>query len=415
MHPPPERPQMRRRIEFLLGGVLIAYTAIAQPKWRATVSPAEHPGLHAIVLSPELVGVSRTDLGDLRLVDSTGRVVPFVLQRSSAGPMRSRFVPYTLLRNEVLPKSTVVELERPVDRQLDELHIWTRPVDVEKHVRITGSDDRERWYMVKDEHVVTQGARGDPPHQVLLVQLPRSDYRFFRIALNDSLTDPMQILGVGHFVEEAAHARYTSATVKWEQHDSASFTHLWVTAPHPIPVERIVYAVQDTVPFHRTGRMQAPRNAIRRNGRRERTEHFEETVASFTLASDQEQEIDLTGTREDTFDLSIDNSDDRPLRFTDLHVFNTEYILLANLETGMRYSFTTGDASLSPPDFDMAHFADELPVPVDTLTTSPLELLPQKANAPPLFDPSKWWIWAIIVALMGGMGLMAVRMLKKVE
>ncbi len=404
---------MRRRIELLLVGVMIARAALAQPQWRAAVPSVDRSGLHAIVLAPELIGLSRTDLGDLRLVDSTGNDVPFVLRRSSAGPVHSRFVPYTLLRNEVLPKSTVVELERPADRQLDELHIWIRPVDVKKHVRITGSDDRERWYMVKDEHVVTQGARGDPPHQVLLVDLPRSDYRFFRIALNDSLTDPMQILGVGHFAEEAARAQYTATAIKWEQHDSASFTHLRITAPHPLPVERIVYAVQDTVPFHRTGHMHVVRTLLQRNGRRERPERIKETLATFTLTSDDDFAIDLPGTREDTFELTIDNGDDRPLRFTAVQVFNTQQVLLAYLEPGMRYSLTTGDATLSPPDFDMAHFAEELPPPVDTLSTGSLEPLPQKARTQPLFDPSKWWIWAIIVALMAGMGLMAVRMLRK--
>ena len=404
---------MRRRIEILIGGALVAHAALAQPQWRAAVPAVERSGSHAIVLAPELIGLSRTDLGDLRLLDSTGHDVPFVLQRSSAGPMRSRFVPYTLLRNEVLPKSTVVELERPADRQLDELHIWIRPVDVEKHVRITGSDDRERWYMVKDEHVVTQGARGDPPHQVLLVQLPRSDYRFFRIALNDSLTDPMQVLGVGHFAEETIRARYTAAVMKWEQHDSASTTRLRITAPHPVPVERVVCTVQDTMPFHRPGHMQVLRTLLRRNGRRERPERINETLASFTFTSNGDFAIDLPGTREDTFDLMIDNGDNRPLHFTAVQVFNTEQMLLANLEPGMTYSLTTGDASLSTPDFDMAHFADELPTPVDTLNMGLLEPLPQKATAPPLFDPSKWWVWAIIIGLMVGMGLMAVRMLRK--
>ena len=33
-------------------------------------------------------------------------------------------------------------------------------------------------------------------------------------------------------------------------------------------------------------------------------------------------------------------------------------------------------------------------------------LLPQVPDAP-LFDPAKWWVWALIFALMGGMGYLA--------
>ncbi len=406
----PIKGAMQKAILFNL--VFLAGIAQAQ-QWQAVLPTIERSGLHAIILGPELIGASREDIGDLRLVDSTGQDVPYLLRMAGSGPVRSRFVPYELVRNEVLPKSTVVEIERPQDQQIDELHIWVRPVEVRKQVRITGSDNGTKWYMVKDDHVVPQGARGEPPHQVLLLEVPRSDYRYLRITLNDSLTAPMQILGVGRFVEQALPARYTEATINWQQRDSAGTTTLYVSAERPVLVERISYAVRDTLPFHRSGQMRATHSTEIRDRRKRRTVEQEMTLAYFTLASDLDHVITLPGSQEKEFDLRIDNRDDRPLRFSDLKVYQVERTILANLEPGMRYHFTTGDPERHAPKFDMAHFQKELLAPVATIDHASLQAMPKDKKAGPAFDPAKWWIWVIILALMVGMGLMAVKMLGK--
>ena len=401
---------MRKALLFNL--VFLSCVAQAQ-QWQAELPVIVRSGLHAIILGPELVGVSRADIGDLRLVDSTGKDVPYVLRLAEAGPLKSRFVPYDLVRNEVLPKSTVVEIARPQDQQIDELHLWIRPVEVRKQVRITGSDNGTEWFMVKDDHVVPQGARGDPPHQVLLVAVPRSDYRYLRITLNDSLTAPIQILGVGRFVEQALPARYTEATINWQQRDSAGTTTLHVSADRPILVERISYAVRDTLPFHRSGQMRAVHTTEIRDRRKLRTVEQEMTLAYFTLAYDLDPIMTVPGSREKEFDLRIDNRDDRPLRFSELKVYQVERTILANLEPGIRYHLTTGDPELHAPEFDIVHFQKELPAPIATLDHGALQPRSKDKDKGPAFDPAKWWIWVIILALMVGMGLMAVKMLRK--
>ena len=365
-------------------------------------------------LSPELVGLSGNNTHDLRLLDSTGQEVPYVIRVAKAGPVRSRFVAYPLLRNEALPQRTEVELERPVDRQLDELQIWIRPVEVSKKVRITGSDDRTNWYMLKDEHVVAQGAQGDPPHQVLNIRIPRSDYRYFRITLNDSLTPPLRILGVGRFAEMALAARYTEASVRWTQQDTAGRTILQISSSHPVPVERITYAVRDTLPFQRSGNFVVTRTINTRKGRRELIEERKESLDHFTLASAGDHEILLPCSHEQRFELVIENGDDRPLQFDAIQVYQTERTLIAHLQPGMRYHLTTGDSKEHAPNYDLARFEEPL-TPIDMLAHGPLTAIPQAANAGPAFDPSQWWVWALILVLMAGMGWMAVRMLRKAD
>ncbi len=372
------------------------------------------PGLHAITLQADLLGRSRVDLGDIRLVDSAGVQVPYVIEEVRSSAAHGHFVPYRLLRNEAMDRSTVIEFEREGEKQVDALHIWIRPTDAAKKVRVTGSDDRQHWYMVKDEHLAAQGARGDPPHQVLIMDLPRSDYRYFRLTLNDSLTAPLNVLGVGYFDEGAsALPHYLDAgALPFLQRDSAGESYLHIRCPRPLLIERLEYRVSDTVRYRRDATMLHTVHDTLRRGRHDVPLRSHRLLGRSTLASDLAPVIEFPASRLDTFELLVHNGDDRPLHFVALHAQVVHRVLLAELQPGMRYRLTTGDATGTLPRYDMAHFADELPTPVDTLIHGALTALPIATTAAPLVDPSQWWVWAAIISLMVGMGWMAMRMLK---
>ena len=135
-------------------------------------------------------------------------------------------------------------------------------------------------------------------------------------------------------------------------------------------------------------------------------------------ADDATRKIELVSTLQELpwteLDLVIENGDDRPLRFDAIHVYQTERVLVAHLQPGMSYHLTTGDPKEHAPNYDLARFEEPL-TPIDTLTHGALTAIPQAVNAGPAFDPSQWWVWALILTLMAGMGWMAVRMLRKAD
>ena len=407
---------MLRKRDLTIFPLLCAGTLLAQQaKWSASVPMARASGLQAIRLSPELLGAARADLGDIRLLDSAGTEVPYVIRESmrSSGP--EHFVAYGMLRNAVLKHSTEVEIERPADEMLEELHVWIKPIDAEKRVRITGSDDRQAWYMVKDDHVALQGARGDPPHQVLQLRIPRSDYRFLRLTLNDSLTAPMKVLGVGRFVPERAPEGVRTAPVSlpFTRTDSAKRTVLRFALPHALLVERLTIAVEDSLPFMRQVELGVWRSSTVNERKHARQQRWLEQMGSFMIRQGEGASFSLMPARLDTFELRIDNGDDRPLRIRAVMAQCQERVLLARLGAGMSYRLTAGDEQRMPPQYDMAHFADDLPMPLDTLLHGALVGTAETVPEGPAFDPAEGWIWAAIIALVLGMGWMAVRMLRK--
>lgn len=407
---------MLRKRDLILIPLLGAGTLLAQQaKWKAVVPAVDEQGLHAIRLSPELLGGARADLGDIRLRDSTGADVPFVLRETMRASGPERFIAYDVVRNAVLKHSTEVEIERPAGEALEELHVWIKPIDAEKRVRITGSDDRQSWYMVKDDHVALQGARGDPPHQVLQLRIPRSDYRYLRLTLNDSLTAPMKVLGVGRFVPEQAPVPVYSASIDllFTRSDSAKQTVLRFALPYSLLVERLTIEVGDTLPFMRRVELGTWRSSTVSERKHLRRQRWLEQMGSFMIRQGDGASFSLMPARLDTFELRIENGDDRPLQIRTVNAQCQERVLLARLLAGMSYLLTAGDEQLAPPQYDMAHFADELPAPVDTLVHGAMIATAAIAPGRPAFDPAEGWIWAAIITLILGMGWMAVRMLRK--
>ncbi|MFZ1689390.1 MAG: hypothetical protein WAU70_18350, partial [Flavobacteriales bacterium] len=96
-------------------------------QWQAELPAVEKAGVYRIALSPEMVGRSQEDLRDLRLVDSGGTEVPFVLGVVQVGASTMVSHEFTITRNAVVGKETIVELSRPsTNSVVDDIHLRIR-------------------------------------------------------------------------------------------------------------------------------------------------------------------------------------------------------------------------------------------------------------------------------------------------
>lgn len=404
---------MIRRVDLILFCGLCWHLGAAQDlRWEAPIPPVPKAGLYRIVLSPEFVGSSQMELEDVRLVDSTGQEVPYVLDAAWRYKTKGEFHDFAITRNEVVGKRTLLELDRPdAGILVDHISLRLRNAEVVKPVEITGSDDGKYWYVIKNDHLrLVHGIQLANLTQE--ITLPPTDYRHYRITLNDSLTAPVRVLGVQWFSQARSYGSYTPALpVHWTQHDSAGTTRIHIPAMFPHPIDRVEFAVSDTQAYHRSCGMVAWRTTTAGRGARKHTSRTAETLASFAIGSDDGLTIDLPGVRAKSFDLVFDNGDDQPLHFTSVRFLQLERTLMASLQPGMRYTLITGTEGATAPQYDMEHFRDKLPSALGTLVCGPLKMRPIPAHST-AFAPSRWWVWALIIALILGIGTMAFRMLR---
>jgi len=403
---------MRLRASLSLPLLCVLGAVAQQPQWRTTLPPVQRSGLHAVRLSPEVLGRSKPGLQDIRLVAPDSTLVPYLVRTEPETTSAPRAVPFAVLRNERVGKRTVLEFEVPAGTLMDGLDLSIRNAQVNKSARITGSDDRLHWYMVKDQGLTLTG--DGAARSLRWVDLPLSDHRYYRIELNDSLTPPVQVLGVGHTMQARSEGHYVSAgKVRWDRREEKGRTLFRIYGDHPLVVDRVHYTTTDTLPYLRQAELYTMRSEWRTERRQRKVlERWREDLGTGTLASYQRTLLQAPGTAVDTLYIEVRNGDDRPLSITSLDVLQRQRTLLAPLSTGQTYTLTTGDAEAQAPQFDMAYFSDSLPPIVATLELPALIRTAPDAPAEEPFDLSSAWVWIAIVVVGGLSAFAAVRALR---
>jgi hypothetical protein len=393
----------------LLSGLL----TYAQPQWSAPLGPVERDGYYTIVLSPEVVGRSREDLSDLRLLDSTGKEVAYLVEREPPMYERSWMRSYKLLRNERVNRTTIIEMEADSLATVDELLVRVRNARVSKRARITGSDDRADWYMIQDECFAV--GDGDGATSVLrFVDLPLSDYRYYRIMLDDSLSAPVQVLDLGHSARARSEGRYTTIDgLSFTRTEDRSTTRIALHGGSPFSADRIVFDIRSDVPFHRQARFARHASYTTRENRRDVVRTSEYPLGDFTLTRTSRGKVQGPSVIVDTLFVLIDNGNDRPLGITGVRAYQLEERIIAKLSAGMRYTIATADPKANAPRYDIEQFRDSLPSSAGVLNIPAMAGRPVAQAAGPSIAPSMKWVWAAIIGIGAIIAFSAVRLLRR--
>lgn len=401
-----------RRAIAVTSGLLPALLACAQPQWSAPLPPVERDGYYTIVLSPELVGRSREDLADLRLLDPAGKEVAYLIEREPMMYERSWMRSYKLLRNERVKRTTIIEMEADSAAMVDELVVRVRNARVSKRARITGSDDRADWYMIQDECLAV--GDGDGATSVLrFVDLPLSDYRYYRITLDDSLSAPVQVLDLGHSARARSEGRYAAIDgLSLSRTEERSTTRIALHGNSPFRADRLVFDIHSDVPFRRSAHFARHVSYMVRERKRDVVRKSEEGIGDFTLTRTSRGRVPAPGMITDTLFIRIENGNDRPLDITGIHAVQLEQRMIAKLSAGVRYIITTADAKATTPQYDIAHFRDSLPPSIGVLTIPAMTPRPVTPKAGPSFAPTMTWVWAAIIGIGAVIAFLAVRLLR---
>lgn len=393
----------------------LATTASAQPRWQVALPSVQQDGYYSVLLSPELVGRSRADLADLRVLDSLGHEVAYVLKHEPALYEQAWSKPYKLLRNERVDQRTIIEIEADSAATVDELQLHIRNADVTKRARISGSDDRKEWFIIKEECLSV--GEGEGGASVLrFVDLPLSDYHFYRLELNDKKSLPVQVLALGHSGRVRREGRYTPIEgLRFLRKEEGTTTRMALFGNAPFQAARLVFDIVSEVPFQRNGAFATWTSVMVHERRRQVERRVEGSLGAFVLSSDARGMVPGPGSITDTLWIAIENQNDRPLVINGIEAFQLEQRLIARLKAGERYRIVTGDDRATAPRYDLTAFQDSIPIS-GSLQLPGLSPVPDaKQHSPPAFAPEKKWIWVALIGLGVVIAVSAVRLLRKSE
>lgn len=404
---------MTKRLFLLAVGLLMATCGQAQSfKMQASVGPVGSPGAYRISLPPNVVGRLNTDLTDIRLFDDKQREVPYQLTRRQPDQSAKQVDLEIVSRTSLPGKTTTLVLRNRQRSRLRAIKLTLKNTDSRKLGQLSGSTDAQTWYALRDAIPLDPAPATTQTTAGLHLEIPTSDYEYYRLVVGDSLSDPLNMLRASYDATTVSPGTYTAIDrLSFTQRDSNDHqTYLRITRSNPARFDRVQLEVSTTGPFSRNAIIGQYRT---RKRRRNRTERYFEIIGEFRLSSTDSNLVYLPGGLiASELYVIIDNQDSPPLPVRAVRGFQTTTYLTANLAAGTEYQLRFSANNVTPPAYDLAAFKELPPNPAVLGVTNIRPVSAVVGDAWGL-AAQPWLIWVGLGLVLALLGYFSVRMLRE--
>jgi hypothetical protein len=340
--------------------LLLALAARADER---TIVPAQI-GPNRLDLDAGVLAEARRDLGDVRLIDSSGAEVPYLLIGPSTA--EARWMSGGMLPVVATKSRSGFEVDLGAAHAIDELRVEGIAAPFLKRVQLEGSGDRAHWTLLGE---TTLFDLPDDKLRNLTIAFDAGDYRYLRVTWDDRSSAVVKHVGgvLARLHDSASPQPPMFVPLAFEHSfDEPQRTRFRVALPGPnLPIASIKVNVASGDVFR-----QANVSALRfENGRLEPipigTGTLRRAQRFGGVADDLEIPISAPGSVD--LELVIDNDNNPPLAVTSIEAHLTPqpwiwFEAKAVLPLTIRY----GDAQLTAPRYDIEASRDAI-----TKTKSP--------------------------------------------
>jgi hypothetical protein len=333
-----------------------ASTDEARSAWRyrrtVVLPPSTNGSLVAVPLPPELQAHSQPALRDLRLIDSGGRELPYLVHEDTARRVERRWSGYlTEAQRERRAYSTwTADFGEVVT--FDRLELDLPGVDFSKRLSIDISVDGAAWRELgRDYWAFDRVWQGTRLHDTTL-DVPVSEARFVRLQADDGSSGPMEIRGVLALrTDDLAGASWTQNLSLELVSSAGGRARYRLLAPDGLPVRRLALDADDPTFARNVTVYEQGRDDLIRvgNGQAYRVR------LPGTAAPLESRELDVTRQANGALLLEVENGDSPLLQDPRVRVWGPRTMLLT---TPARSALTLyyGNSVTRAPAYDLEPF-----------------------------------------------------------
>lgn len=374
----------------ILNLLLFSISATAQQfRLAAPLDTVATSGYYNILLPPQAEALSEVySLGDIRIKDNKGVDVPYFVH--SENPIRSvsNFVDYKIKENKVKDSLNILIIDNDKYEMIDRFSIIVGNADVNKYASVRGSNDLLQWYIVKQQAVVSTNTF-DNSSEIMYIDIPTGDYRYYEIKISNSQSSPLKIKQVGKINNSNIYGQFTLVDSKTMlQKDSTNKT-TYLTFPD-MPFNYHI----GKVAFYAKSKGDYLRDTYINN---------DGQMVDFSLSSKNDNTFFLTDfVVSKDLEIRISNGDNQPLQIDSVSFYVLNRYICAYLDAGQQYTLYAGNSDLNKPDYDIEHFRKDIPENLPTVKVAnikintPVEVVIPERKLSVFETPLFMW-WVIIV------------------
>lgn len=399
---------------FLL---LALYPVFSQQyKWTSSLDSVIDDGFYRIQLPPAVTSRLKPDLSDIRILNKQKKEVPYIIQTEQPTSETILFREYKILSIEKGKKQTTLILQNPDRSKINNIHLVIKNADVDKTLRLSGSNDRKEWYVIRDRYLISDVYSQTETSAIKIFDFPLSDYQYFKINISDSLSPPLNILRAGYYDVYRENAKYSETlTPLVTQRDSSETKTTWVRISFPEPqlINKIDFTIIGPRYYMRHCELGIITDKSLQN---KKTEKIFTPIKQFSFSSNGMNSLQLNDFRATEYFIKIENNDNPPLQLESVKCSQINHSLLSWLKKEGNYSIAFGNQKVVSPNYDLVNFKDSIDNVV-VLHPGPIISIgdekPLEAKAEIGIFNSSTFIWIALAVVVAVLGFMSVKMLRE--
>ncbi|ABF40760.1 hypothetical protein Acid345_1759 [Candidatus Koribacter versatilis Ellin345] len=402
-----------------------AFAADAKPQYFTNVRDAHAaPGTNYVAMDADMWAHTRVDLGDIRLYNGT-KEVPYALREQGSAEYSEQHA-VRVLNKGVVPDATVFDLDMQGVDQYDQVTLQVNQKDFNTEVRVFGSNDIEGKNAIKLAVAPIFDFSKQKLGSNLTIQLPPSTFRYLHLTIPGLLANSGHTIMPEH-ITGATASNTNRTTAIWDAvgvsilrgqnpHESV----FEIEVPKGVPLDRLQFAMPgERVNFRRNVTVEA-----RRDDKRLKPDEGWEAVAGGEISRvrwvggniHEELEIATHDTRAMHWRVTVQNGDDPPLP-VQVTAQTVERRIYFDPQGTSIVRVYYGDEQVPAPVYDYAKFFRD----ADAKKATEAKLGPAMDNPEFASRPDErawterngWVLWTAMVAAVLGIGIVALRGLKR--
>ena len=408
------------KISSILIIILFQFNTLAQDfAWQADINPISENSFYRINLNPEIISKMENGLNDIRIYDVKNTEVPYIFEKENLINRNDYFIEYKIVSKEhqnYWPYYTRLVIHNPKRNSITNFYLIIKNSDVSKSLKLSGSDDKKHWYIIKDNYRFQAVYSDEYTSEIEIMNFPKSNYKYFEILLDDWKNKPLNILKVGYFdtsFEEGKFINVENPKIIQNEITEKKQSFFKVQFTDNQLIDKVVFDINSDDFYLRKAEIQVKDSILYK---KKKTEVYFRTVKEITLSSNSSNKFYFGDFKVKEFYVRIHNKDNKPLIINKINASQLKNYLICKLKKNTSYNLKFGDKEIAKPEYDLEYFKQEISKDIPNIgTKAAINIKEELKQADKGIKISKTYIWVAIIAVIAFLAYMTFKMLKDMK
>jgi hypothetical protein len=379
----------------------------AQFNYERGVEPVVNAGWHQIQIPNTVLAKLNDGFRDIRLFSANGQEIPYLLRTALDDVKQSSI---SLQPFNVSKQGGDLYFTIKVDKNelINRATILLNPGNYDCNITLAGSHNEKEWFVVTDSLRIISIADNNILYESSSIRWPDIRYSFVRFSISNTAKHTLRSVRFSQLnIVRGDYERSTLTPIVRQLNKVTQFDFEMDETSYASTLKINLIKGQQ---FYRSFMLEGAVDST--NTEKGWVQNYSQLSAG-VLASFSSDSIAFKPTMIKKFRLTVYNQDNPPISLPSITTFSPKVNLVARIEPA-EYMIRYGDPTLAAPNYDLAHFANEVPATLASLKLQEEKALgsTEKTQSVPWFK-NKNWLWAAMLLLVGLLGYFTLTMIRK--